>query len=248
MEISFSLELEDMIQYHVALQDAAISAVARREGIRRLFFWGSLMGAAALMVAIVYFNNQGRLVGPSLLPLAIAVLGICGFHFVRSALSHSPSTLKAAHEPYIRKAAMLGLIEGEYTPQTLRLSAEGLSQTGAKGAWVRSWSGIRSITNTGRGFILLIHGRAGYPIPLHAFASREEAYRFFDICKEQIATHQGNIDKAVVDFLVSNDVPCPRCKYELRGLEDSKCPECGLRLNLGMLRTLARDTTSPKAT
>ena len=47
-------------------------------------------------------------------------------------------------------------------------------------------------------------------------------------------------EKALIDYLAANDVPCPACEYNLRGLEDTTCPECGepitiKSLNLGKL-------------
>jgi hypothetical protein len=38
----------------------------------------------------------------------------------------------------------------------------------------------------------------------------------------------------VAAFLADHDVPCPRCGYNLRGLNASACPECSLKLNLGI--------------
>lgn len=33
-------------------------------------------------------------------------------------------------------------------------------------------------------------------------------------------------------FLTDRDVPCPVCRYNLRGLGSTTCPECGVRLDL----------------
>ncbi len=43
----------------------------------------------------------------------------------------------------------------------------------------------------------------------------------------------------VVEFVRTRSVPCPRCGYELRGLEQPKCPECGepLVLKVGSPRS-----------
>ncbi len=37
------------------------------------------------------------------------------------------------------------------------------------------------------------------------------------------------------EFLARDDTPCPRCGYNLRGLSDARCPECGLPLTIELL-------------
>src|SRR5688572_33486872 len=39
---------------------------------------------------------------------------------------------------------------------------------------------------------------------------------------------------ALVDYLRERDVACPLCRYNLRGLQTSRCPECGRALTLGV--------------
>ena len=37
---------------------------------------------------------------------------------------------------------------------------------------------------------------------------------------------------ALIGFLSDRDVPCPLCRYKLRGLTTPRCPECGRELQL----------------
>jgi hypothetical protein len=37
---------------------------------------------------------------------------------------------------------------------------------------------------------------------------------------------------ALQTFLADRDYECPVCRYNLRGLQDTSCPECGARLDL----------------
>lgn len=39
-------------------------------------------------------------------------------------------------------------------------------------------------------------------------------------------------DPFLVQYLAERDTPCPGCGYNLRGLEQDRCPECGERLEL----------------
>jgi DNA-directed RNA polymerase subunit RPC12/RpoP len=36
-------------------------------------------------------------------------------------------------------------------------------------------------------------------------------------------------------YLAERDVPCPKCGYNLRGVEQSKCPECGSAIVFGLV-------------
>lgn len=41
-------------------------------------------------------------------------------------------------------------------------------------------------------------------------------------------------EQALHGFLAERDMPCPACRYNLRGLQAAACPECGLELRLGV--------------
>jgi hypothetical protein len=44
-------------------------------------------------------------------------------------------------------------------------------------------------------------------------------------------------DETLAAYLADRDVRCARCRYNLRGLTRSTCPECGLALRLSDLQT-----------
>ena len=41
-------------------------------------------------------------------------------------------------------------------------------------------------------------------------------------------------DELLQTFLAGNDVPCPMCAYNLRGLTEVRCPECGEPLSISV--------------
>lgn len=43
------------------------------------------------------------------------------------------------------------------------------------------------------------------------------------------------LGEELVEFLAVRDEPCPRCGYNLRGLEAAVCPECGAGLRVGIV-------------
>lgn len=40
----------------------------------------------------------------------------------------------------------------------------------------------------------------------------------------------------LAEYLKDRDAACPSCKHNLRGLEQTSCPRCGLALSVWMLR------------
>ncbi|HYE63570.1 MAG TPA: hypothetical protein VD997_16385 [Phycisphaerales bacterium] len=52
-------------------------------------------------------------------------------------------------------------------------------------------------------------------------------------------TLRSSPDPRLIEYLRENDVKCPRCRYNLRGLETNECPECGDTLVLSLLRSEA---------
>ena len=43
-------------------------------------------------------------------------------------------------------------------------------------------------------------------------------------------------DAGLVSYLATHDAECPRCRYNLRGVGASRCPECGTTLKLSLER------------
>jgi hypothetical protein len=46
-------------------------------------------------------------------------------------------------------------------------------------------------------------------------------------------------------FLAERDVSCPRCQYNLKGLEKLVCPECGEPLDLAIVASVKKKRPSP---
>ncbi|MFA6046110.1 MAG: YcxB family protein [Phycisphaerales bacterium] len=239
-EVSFTLELEDMAAFHSVLLSQQARQAWGRGNIRRLLTWAIASGAMSICIAIVAFNNHRTLVGPNLLIPVVVLLALVAYFWSRAAFTQHSSRSKSGYESGVWDLARQGYLRGDFSRQTIRISTEGLVQINRDGGSERRWSGIARIEDTASIFIIRLHESAAYPVPIRAFQSREAAYAFFDVCQVQIAAHKSHIDSAVVEFLAASEVACPGCNYTLRGLEDSKCPECGMQLNLGLLRMAAK--------
>ena len=46
-------------------------------------------------------------------------------------------------------------------------------------------------------------------------------------------------------IVTAEDVPCPSCGYNLRGLREARCPECGSSFTIEQLVGLTKQCTGP---
>lgn len=44
-----------------------------------------------------------------------------------------------------------------------------------------------------------------------------------------------NPPTTLIQYLADNDIPCPRCRYNLKGTTTNQCPECGFKLKLQLV-------------
>ena len=53
-------------------------------------------------------------------------------------------------------------------------------------------------------------------------------------------------DRLLIEYLRQHDVPCPRCRYNLRRAPEARCPECGQVLRLDA-RVVGIPSADPEA-
>jgi hypothetical protein len=98
-----------------------------------------------------------------------------------------------------------------------------------------SWQAVERPTSVG-GFILLSHITAyGTIIPPHAFASQASATEFLDCASRLWQNAQLPHVERLERYLTDRDLPCPKCKYNLRNMRGESCPECGKAIKLDVL-------------
>jgi hypothetical protein len=99
-----------------------------------------------------------------------------------------------------------------------------------------SWAAV-VVHDVGDYFLLSHGGSDGSVVPKHAFGSPTEAAAFG---KQTLAWWQAaQLPPAerVARYLEGRDVACPGCAYNLRGVRQDRCPECGRALTLEELLT-----------
>ncbi|MEX2218812.1 MAG: YcxB family protein [Phycisphaerales bacterium] len=100
------------------------------------------------------------------------------------------------------------------------------------------WSGIAEVRETADGVYIIRRDRHCFIIPKRLFASPAEADSVARRARRWLDA-AGEGDAARMRALLAwNDVPCPACRYNLRGLTEPRCPECGLVLGPEVLRGL----------
>lgn len=69
-------------------------------------------------------------------------------------------------------------------------------------------------------------------IPIEYFASEDAAMAFVGRIQKILEAHASTAAHRIVAYLRDHSMPCPKCRYELRGNQTGACPECGLVLTL----------------
>lgn len=96
------------------------------------------------------------------------------------------------------------------------------------------WQAV--IPSAAAGFILLRHdGGGATAIPPRAFASIADAAAFLEHAQRWWQAGRRPHAERLARYLADRDRPCPRCKYNLRGMHGEVCPECGESIRLEAL-------------
>jgi hypothetical protein len=98
-----------------------------------------------------------------------------------------------------------------------------------------SWQAVERPTTVG-GFVMLSYvGAYCTIIPQHAFASQASATEFLDCASRLWQNAQLPHVERLERYLTDRDLPCPKCKYNLRNMRGESCPECGKAIKLDVL-------------
>ncbi len=88
------------------------------------------------------------------------------------------------------------------------------------------WSGVDTVTTAETIIRIYFACNARIDIPRAAFESPEAFEAFGDTARSLQATAGHAPESRLRDYLAQRDTPCPLCKYNLRDLATTECPEC----------------------
>jgi len=241
-EVTFSLTIHDIIAYNVYLDSSGALTRDRFRRNRRQA-WGIMpMALVPLGLAVVALMQirGGSSAAPGQFALG-AVIGVLVLYLV---MIYIVGVREYSDERGARQVATLylaaarrGGLGGAFGPQTITLTNEGVI---AEGRFTRAeylWrGGISEIAQTAD-FIAIQYGsRGAFLIPSRAFATAKDADRFGALATKLLDANGGGVNIDVVEYLAKNSPSCPICRESLGGIDQSKCPGCGLELNVGMFQ------------
>ncbi len=133
------------------------------------------------------------------------------------------ATFRAALEQHLAE-----LRRAPSAPTTIEVGARGVRVASGDAASEFGWSYFERVEVI-EGFLAFAWHRAlgGIAVPLGAFASPGAGEEFRAKAHEWLVASGHDAGSRVRALIGDRSVLCPRCAYQLRGITEARCPECG---------------------
>lgn len=117
----------------------------------------------------------------------------------------------------------------------VRIDADGVVYANEHGVSLVRWRGVSLFARSGRIVVLHTVRNQDLFLPIRLLAKGAADDQACETLRTWMMADGGGQEHFVPRYLQDRDVPCMKCKYNLRGVTSLACPECGLSLDLRTL-------------
>ncbi len=227
---SFDLTADDYVAFIQGAQD--LHPIARPHVLKTRRANRKVLGFAAFLfvaVAVLIWHARSH---PNFTDWALAgfLSGLMGLLLVIAWLIHvgyKPASIEKRARAQIRTPGF----RFTFGPQILTITAAHVHKAAEFHQSTYQWQMFSSVTQLGGCVTLDQNNAFCYIIPLRAFASISERQQFIADSNAWLLAAHGGDSQRILGHIAATDTKCTSCGYNLRGVADLRCPECGLGLN-----------------
>jgi hypothetical protein len=232
LSVSFSFSRDDYLAAMRAWIDHApemdIAARQMRRKTLKSSWWAfPVMAVLAYMIpSRTPLDRELRTAGG-----VVMAAVLCGLYFMHlsSLGNYRKQVRKTSWERVERED-----VSGFSGPLSATIAEDGLAFNGPNGGAAIPWQSVGDVREIGEWlFIRVPHGLP--VIPASAFGSAESRAAFAASIRQHADTARVPEAERIRRYMAERDLPCPGCKYNLRGIAADACPECGRQLRYAEL-------------
>jgi hypothetical protein len=148
----------------------------------------------------------------------------------------------------IRLAALREVAAADYSayvgPVRLAFDEIGVRMATSSSEHRVAWREIEGIAILDETVTFTVSG-SGWIVPVRVLEQRATEY----LAEARSCWELASLSEAqrISRYMAEQELKCPRCGYNLRGLVSARCPECGNELTLSGLMELARQHKEPES-
>ncbi len=253
--IDFQITPDDLVEYRIWCEFHRLSARLTRRRLRRRAAWTGLVSLVIIATLVWFWYVPGGVVAAFVyrhgLPRGVfAAFRICGllltlvgpwfcawWLFRAAAVFTAPGEVAFARTLRRRARALFG---DQARAGRLSITPEGVGHSVNGAEFSIPWNFYEAIHETPTLIVSSSRGGGEGFLPKRCIGAGAEGQARTDQIMAWARAKGGTQEAALNRLLAESDVRCPDCGYNLRGLESTVCPECGIPLEAHFLRRKRR--------